>query len=218
MRFSLKALTVGAAVVLSAQPVLAADLFMRSSVYDHQVTWRGIYGGIHAGLGSASVSARAPNSGTTDMDGGIFGGHIGYNIQLQRFVVGVEADYDMSGIEKSETFAGVTAKLAMPEVASVRARLGYTMGDAMIYGTLGAAWSNLELSGTAGPVTVKLTDALSGFVIGAGVEYKIMKNLSGRIEALHYDFGDQTFKIGANEIKYSADMTQFRAGLSLHLN
>jgi opacity protein-like surface antigen len=67
---------------------------------------------------------------------------------------------------------------------------------------------------------------LNGYVWGGGVEYMITRQLSLRLEALHYDLGSLSYEaeetegnaIEAAEGSVSFDFTQVRAGLSVHLN
>jgi hypothetical protein len=46
----------------------------------------------------------------------------------------------------------------------------------------------------------------------------IAPNLSGRIEALHYDFGADRMDFSGTSTKVDSDVTTVRAGLTLHLN
>jgi outer membrane immunogenic protein len=97
-------------------------------------------------------------------------------------------------------------------IATVRGRLGYTWGSAMLYGTAGGAFMNQELSGQVVPCTAPATPAPgscagtnrgtngasiafsqnqnnTGWVAGGGIELMATANWLVRIEYLHYAFG-----------------------------
>ncbi len=58
-------------------------------------SWTGFYVGGHAGLATGNTEAQVPGfDGLADtdfsMDGGIYGGHVGYNYQAGAWVFGIE--------------------------------------------------------------------------------------------------------------------------------
>ena len=74
------------------------------------------------------------------MSGGLIGGTIGYNWQINRIVVGAEGDIDWSGIR------GTTILLCPPGcttrnywLSTVRGRLGYAFDRFLPYVTAGLA-------------------------------------------------------------------------------
>jgi outer membrane immunogenic protein len=152
------------------------------------------------------------------------GVHAGYNWQLsqwgwQNWLIGVEGDWDKTNVgnsptEQNLTFLGGAAippclgvaptpplchSLLMSQnlewTASVRGRLGYTWGSALIYGTGGAAWASEERSAqVAGPnfnsasIATSFNTTQSGWVGGGGLEVMATANWLVRIEYLHYQF------------------------------
>jgi outer membrane immunogenic protein len=89
--------------------------------------------------------------------------------------------------------------------ASLRARLGYLVTpDVLLYGTGGAAWQSVQASGTCGPVatspycngppqpnpsSIAQSGILTGWTIGAGVEWHVWGNWLLRGEYRFADFG-----------------------------
>jgi len=176
---------------LGVQPALSADLPAEPAykaaplivpVYD----WTGFYVGISGGYsrGSSSnvytITGFAPEASTTQMNGGVFGGQIGYNWQPNRtFVIGIEADLQgtwqngtdnpagtstatcVAGIPLCTTTAntvGVDEKLRW--LGTARGRLGFVPWDnVMLYVTGGAAFGEVEWNATT---TNTVTTALSG--------------------------------------------------------
>lgn len=171
-----------AAIVFGA-PAKAADMpiYKAEPVFN----WSGFYIGAHVGWGRENGS---------DASGFIYGGQLGYNWQFNRnWVVGIEAD--ITGTDISEP----TIPARVDYFASVRGRLGYSMGRTLVYGTGG--WGTAQVTGAGVSIT---GDA---WVLGLGLEYALNHNWSVRGEYLHYEFDDnglpgnayaQIFRVGAN--------------------
>jgi opacity protein-like surface antigen len=148
--------------------------------------------------------------------GGVFGAQAGYNWLLNRIVTGLEFDFSATGIKGSnnvsEAFAapGITASSSdtlgenVRYLGSSRARLGWLATDkVLLYGTAGLGWERLDQTEslsqavTANGVLVQsnaisLRDPIDkfGWVAGVGAEAMLgSPNWIGRIEYLHYDFG-----------------------------
>jgi outer membrane immunogenic protein len=185
-------------------------------------TWAGFYVGANGGWGWSRVTASennpfgpdaiqdiSPQSLGTGLDGGVFGGQIGYNWQMANWVVGVEGDFDGASINgvKQVIFPsgnqlgstdGFMARENIGWLASIRGRLGTTWGPGLAYITGGAAWEKLRttawvsadtgsgIDSQAG--TTSFSSTASGFVVGAGYEWRIAPKWSARGEYLFYDF------------------------------
>ena len=76
---------------------------------------------------------------------------------------------------------------------SLRARLGYAFGPALIYATGGVAAASFKTSKTnldyPGDGTQSGTSTRFGWTLGAGVEYKLSSAWSLRTEYRYTDFG-----------------------------
>ena len=110
-------------------------------------------------------------------------------------VVGVEIDAAGASITQLGVFlgGGLTIEERIKSIITVRARLGHTMGNSLLYVTGGAAWANAErfvnLFGTTGTASATHT----GWVIGLGIEHAFSNRWSGKIEYLYHDLGSQTY-------------------------
>jgi outer membrane immunogenic protein len=140
-------------------------------VYD----WTGFYAGISGGYsrGKASnsytMTGFAPFAGSTQMDGGVFGGQAGFNWQATRnFVVGLEADLQGTwqngtdtppAVPTTCTPTGINTGCTATDVVGVdqklrwfgtaRARLGFLPWDhVMLFVTGGAAFGEVESNAT----------------------------------------------------------------------
>ena len=168
------------------QPAKSADLPAEPAyktaplivpVYD----WTGFYVGVNGGYSwgnsanTYTITGFAPVSSTTHMNGGVFGGQIGYNWQPARnFVIGIEADLQgtwQNGTDNPPSVSttvsslnclpgfgfaftcpatnavGVDQKLRW--LGTARARLGFVPWDnVMLYVTGGAAFGEVEWNAT----------------------------------------------------------------------
>jgi outer membrane immunogenic protein len=144
---SLLGLTVAGALAL---PASAADMYSGGykDGYVPAAVWTGFYAGVNGGYGwSASssslyayasdaadaVSSTSPTA-SIDRSGGFGGGQAGYNLQMNRLVLGLEADIqgtDMTASASANTKAGAVVADAHREISldwfgTVRGRFGYS--------------------------------------------------------------------------------------------
>jgi outer membrane immunogenic protein len=202
------------AAALLAAPVsfaFAADLPPRPAppmlspvpVYN----WTGIYVGINGGGGWGSqnpLALVAPQFGQNNsfsLSGGVVGGTIGGQVQVNHVVLGLEADADWAGIKGSSTvpipsLPGTSLRLSTQDnaVYTARSRIGYAADNWLFYGTAGVAALNgaargSVLSGAAACGSVSLPNCSNsqlrpGATVGLGVEYGFAPNWSGKVEYL----------------------------------
>src|SRR5262249_17791268 len=109
------------------------------------VNWSGFYIGVNGGYG---WTANTDSAFDLKPAGGFGGGQIGYNWQggfgLGRaWVFGIEADIQGADISDKDVF-GDRSKMDM--FGTVRGRVGYAFGPALVYATGGFAYGNVENS------------------------------------------------------------------------
>ncbi len=137
----------------------------------------------------------------------IGGGHIGFNYQINQWVLGLEGTVDGTSLSKTTvvTFPGafggggtLTARTTSDIQGSIRGRLGVAFDRALIYATGGVAFgglnTNLSLNGfdAAGVPFFASTNRSStrtGWTVGAGIQYAVTNNWSIRAEYRYTDFG-----------------------------
>lgn len=220
---------------LSRWCLAATALLLSPLTADAQsVKWGGAYIGAHLGGGWGGLDDGA---GTIKTNGMLGGAHAGYNFQNGNIVYGLEGDFSWANGEGSQSSSGggcvivqrvcvpfattTDVKAQLDWLASVRGRLGVTLGNALVYGTGGIAWAHSELkvvSSGVGAGSWSSGGTHTGWVAGGGVEMKLMPNLSARIEALHYSLGDVDFHVAGTGVPLDLDVTTVRAGLTFHLN
>jgi len=155
-----------------------------------------------------------PVIGEFNPKGTIFGLQAGYNHQVDKYVLGLEADYawasmsDSFGIAASTVINGsafsAAAKLETKQTSlgTIRARAGYDINNnLLVYITGGYAYGSHKLtaSGSASWQGVRVADQASnsqthvGWVLGAGTEYALTKNVIAKVEYLYANLGSKTY-------------------------
>jgi outer membrane immunogenic protein len=141
------------------------------------------------------------------MDGGVFGGQIGYNAKFDNWILGIEADIQGTGQRGGSSFClaaacplgstVITSDFHLRWFGTVRGRAGlladpnlllYVTGG-LAYGEIGADYAT-SVTGTPGLLSAfsgKATRA--GFVVGGGAEYRLSERWSFKLEYLYMDLG-----------------------------
>lgn len=219
-----------------APPPLAADRNQASyatqdlPLYQPSI-WEGLYLGAHLGGDFGRLHVAGASDDGFDMSGVTGGLHLGYNWQRQNFVAGLEFAADGKSTEGGRDGTALVSvnggpATAMPVrydggpewITSMRLRLGFAMGNTLLFATGGYALADMNLSAKLPVATLSTSETMHGYVFGGGIELKLMPNMSARIEALHYEFSDKTFSDGVNSARADADLTTVRAGLTFHFN
>jgi outer membrane immunogenic protein len=217
-----------AALVVGTVSASAADLAARpytkapapiAAVYN----WTGFYIGGHAGWGwnegntstnflpSPGAFGAAPFGVSQRHNGGMAGGQIGFNYQVNSIVWGIEADISWVDWDRGYTVAPLltfpglapipawfqTAATDMNWFGTVRGRLGFAVNNWMFYGTGGLAYADVRHSVTTSffpPAVYTGTsdDTRFGWTAGAGFEWGFVPNWSLKAEYLYYDLGNTT--------------------------
>jgi outer membrane immunogenic protein len=200
-------LAAGAAVATAAAaPVFAGDLpLQRNSYYQPQpaaalFNWTGFYVGANAGYAWGSAIGGNPSGGVLGLTGG-------YNYQFSpNMVIGAETDISFSNADTSR--AG--ARFESDYIGTLRARLGYSVGNVMFYGTAGAAYGKGELS--VGGLANDQTHW--GWTIGAGVEAMLTQNVSAKFEYLYVDLNNKSYATIGGPVSVGYTTSLLRGGVN----
>jgi outer membrane immunogenic protein len=167
-------------------PVKASGPAPRVAAYD----WSGLYIGAHLGGIGGNFRNDPAIIGPTGTGGNVMGGlQVGYNWQINQFVLGAEAD--VSWIDVPASSAGASFKEDW--MSTFRLRAGQTIGNYLLYVTGGVALTGLKANVTGGG---SATAAQSGFTAGGGLETFLWSpHWSGRVEYLYVDVPKYTFNI-----------------------
>lgn len=200
--YSMKKIVLLASVAfVSGTSAFAADLQGRRVAPVAPVipafTWTGFYAGLNAGVNWSSrnvetilngsematgtypamVQALSPQPYSNSRTGFIGGAQIGYNYQINQFVIGAEADFMGMGVSKRSGTTGtgasaqdagdfigtppgavtlnsvatgaVSTKITQNWLGTVRARAGFAADRFLVYATGGLAYGNVKLQSSA---------------------------------------------------------------------
>jgi opacity protein-like surface antigen/outer membrane receptor protein involved in Fe transport len=203
-------------------------LVYKATATAHPIDWTGVYVGGDGGYGwtaaggtltDATGVALAPyRYGVQGPFAGIFAGA---NYQINRFVAGVEGDWqrsNLNGNNQQQAAIGAAAALPAPTGAfpvgpftvsttikgyeSVRGRIGVALDRFLVYGTGGWAWGDPSISYAllgAAPL-VSSGGTSSGWTAGVGLEYALTDRVIGRVEYRYTDLAKAGFVNVANDI------------------
>jgi outer membrane immunogenic protein len=174
-------------------------------------TWTGFYAGLNVGgtfdssRNAFTIAGFGLPSFDTSLDGVIGGGEAGYNWQTGPWVLGLEANFEGSGLSGGRTApcppplcgglaASYTQKLTW--FGTLRPRVGYALGNWLLYATGGGALARLDTNATAAFGSFSATDnrgeTRDGWTLGGGVEVEFARGWSAKIEYLYVDLGSRT--------------------------
>lgn len=227
------------ASLLSA-PANASDLFGGSTKdapaatgQTYAFSWTGLYlgGVVGLGVGDAETEKRreeieeksgSAHVGDTDIDGAIYGAHLGYNRQYGNIVFGVEAgiygtELDTDG---KALFSPVAHEAEVDWYGRVIGRVGVTTGSTLFYGFGGVAFGDVTSTLSFGDESKTLSDEQHiGWTAGVGLEHVIGRGWVGRVEYAHVDLGEESSSVsfenfGDFRVSQDIDWDQITVGLS----
>src|SRR5437870_7255334 len=176
-------------------------------------TWTGFYLGGNIGGAWAhrdvtdSLFGVNFNNGNND---GVFigGGQLGFNWQVNYFVLGFEAEFDglannnNTGTVLIPTVGAIQVTSNNRWITTLAARFGVTNGYWLFYGKAGGGWigsddftvTNLTAGGS---FTASNNNSNSGWLLGAGIEWAFAPNWSAKVEYNYLGLDDRTFTVPA---------------------
>jgi outer membrane immunogenic protein len=138
----------------------------RPALYAPYYSWTGLYLGVNGGGGWGT--SQWDGIDKFDLSGGLIGGTVGYNWQVNQLVVGAEGDIDWSGIKGTTTFlCGGGCETRNQWLATVRGRLGYAWDRFLPYLTAGLAAGDIN---TTRPGLPAGSGTNAGWTVGAGLD------------------------------------------------
>lgn len=239
MRFSfigliLPVLLLLAVMSLVVQPTYAADAVQQAEEIvappEIATSWSGAYvaGLVGYGWTNSDLEHRNVNNfggpgGTYTNDGSdfVYGAAVGYDYQFaSRLVLGLEASVRSGfSIDDGGEWAQYNNYTAtdVDHLITVAGRVGYGFDKFLPYLKAGVAFGEVETSQVYSPAGVAPTvwsakDSRVGYVIGAGVDYKVTENIFVGLEYAYTDLGTATF----SALDSSGTLTNINADVSSH--
>lgn len=190
-----------ALTAVSAAPAAAADMpeFLRGTLSAGPVRWDGVvlgaqfgYTNMNTDFKNVSTVVQVPDTTTNSTS---YGGFLGYNIQWDDLVLGIDGEYTRaSSLQTSSqgTLVGttVTSQMKLTDYATLRARAGYAFGQFLPYGFVGGAIGRMNFSNVGGSLPGSRDNAINGgFTAGLGMDVAILPNVFLRGEWEYIAFG-----------------------------
>ncbi len=206
MKKLLLALAFSTAALVPSATVRAADLDvpppppveeLRPATYD----WTGIYVGAWVGATCVDGELTEHTAGPPPVDViwensgcGFKGGALaGYNHQFSDWVVGLEADWGMSGDIATNEEAGGDFAFSMDHIATFRGRWGIAFDDTLLFATAGVAYAKGDVDGIIAADPNHLNGNHWGWTVGGGVEHAVTDNLRLRLDYLYTRFNSDDY-------------------------
>jgi len=196
--------------------------------------WTGFYAGVNVGAGlsqdhvTGQFIVPPPIISAVDIaDRGFTGGmQAGYNWQFSpNWVAGLEGDIGGLGINRSLIDFSLTVGVKTDWYGTLRGRLGYSTGPALLYVTGGAAFVNIKnsLDQNLVHVVASKSESATGWTVGGGIETVLAQNWTAKTEYLYIDAGGQDvvnpFFAGVNRTAHFDNRFHvFRMGLNYKFN
>lgn len=226
---------------------IAADMPLKAAPYQAQAAWNwsGFYASVEGGwnlgkfnpvFGGGELDSTAVN---LDDNSAFVGGSLRFLHQTGMFVFGAEGGIQWWGfksqaelvqaIPASEESPAVTAVLLQSKIdwlAYVGGRLGispFANNSTLLYVGGGAAFGHLK--GTlvnVGDLNAAVTQSITGWYIGGGLDFRITDNIIFGGEYRHIDFGDVNalgaigVLIGAGNARLTTDQAMGRITFKLN--
>ena len=189
--------------------------------------WGGLYFGINGGWGFGKSDWNTPafggfgafDTGNFNINGGLVGGTVGAQWQVDAWVFGIEGDFDGSWIDGHSSVSPVcnlvNCETKNKWLATARGRLGYAADRVLIYATGGGAFGDI----VANTTTNWQSENEAGWTAGGGIEAAFTPNLTARVEYLFVDLQNSTFTpVPAVPVTVKFNANLIRVGLDYKFN
>jgi opacity protein-like surface antigen len=240
---ALAALAVGGQAVAAELTPPPAPAYARGTTTESSYDWTGFYLGGNFDYSRAKTDSTTINTATGGIDAAgsntfanFHGGaQFGFDYTLpSHLVVGAQGEVS-TGDGNTATFsnaAGTNVFLAQNKsvaIGAVRARLGYAISHALVYGIGGWAWTEANASrtqlvgksGKANPGTIETVPGnQNGWTAGAGVGYGFWHNWDVFAEYRYtgYQSNSATFLVSQRSTTWTTSVSSVIAGLNFRFD
>jgi outer membrane immunogenic protein len=212
--------------MLWAGSAIAADMPLKAPPPPPPPLWTGMYIGINGGYAwgtSNHTNGAGATTGDFNIQGGLAGITYGGNWQAGHIVLGFESDFDWARINGNVATAACGAPGCFTNtrfLSTERMRAGYDFNGWLFYGTLGAAFADVNAGINGCGVGLCGERWRAGWAAGVGVETMFWTNWSAKLEYLHYDLGSaiQYTPVGATAVSVLDRGDVVRAGINYHFD
>ncbi len=176
-------------------------------------TWDGLYIGGNFGFGTAHFSDTLSDFGLQSSSnqsntGGIGGGQIGYNKTFDKVLVGLETDFQATGISANQGM--IQSDLSWFGTTRLRSGVLFTP-QWLAYATGGVAYGQAKLTAQQAFIPVSGTVDGIGWIVGAGVELALGHGWFFGAEYLHMHLDGSSANLGNVSLSTNTDVDLGRA-------
>jgi len=177
-------------------------LLLTNSVYAADKTgWTGFYAGGSLGVSNFNNSFAVGNpleNFDQSKTKGAIGLDVGYNLQFNKWVMGVELNYlnllnnDYAN-STATTISNRTRNSKIDNILTLTPKIGYALDNWMIYGKAGYArgdFKQYNFNTEALVLTSSASKALDGRTAGFGMNYKISNNFTAGLDYSYIKFSN----------------------------
>jgi outer membrane immunogenic protein len=219
---------------LIGTPALAADMALKAPPLPPPTwNWTGIYLGVAGGVGlgnTRQTDTTGVTSGSYVQGGGVLGGTVGANYQIQNIVVGAEFDMSWANVDGTTSNplcsagGGATCFTNLQWLNTDRLRLGVAVDRLLPYITGGAAAASIQAgqSSCATPIAGAIascgTNTEWGWTVGGGLEAMVAPKWSVKFEYLYANFGTQRSYTVFIPVNVAENVSTVRLGVDYHFD
>ena len=120
--------------------------------------------------------------------GALGGVAVGYSLQFDRLVLGVDGDLSGGGLDARR----LGGRYEVQAFGAIRARIGYAFDRFVVFGSAGAAFASAEFARNGS----RDRELQVGWTVGGGVEIALTGDLSARAEYVYVDLDRKSFDGG----------------------
>lgn len=181
--------------------------------------WRGAYLGGQIGYGWGKSRYNSILNNAELKPNGFLGGvYAGYNFDLaNNIILGVDADVTYNNLKKDEFIESAEFETKLKWSGAIRARAGYATDRFLPYISGGVAFGQIHNDYGIPAIDSHYSDkeTLTGWTIGAGVDYAATDNVILRLEYRYTDYGRKEFDFGGTEgVPYKLKTNEVRLGIA----
>jgi len=219
--------------LLATTALLLIDAGTQAIAQPVEFDWTGFYIGLHGGYGfgrDKNAFGTVIDNGDPDVPaeagpynhatkGALAGGQLGYNLDFDDWVVGLEGEFAWSGMGGKRTTAEDELPGGDPGTftrfrsknrwdGDIAARLGFVLGHSLIFAKGGWSWGDFRYAETHDdfPTTNSCKDCIrsftntrGGYLLGGGVEFAFADNLTAKLEYDYINYGSHRLPYPATD-------------------
>ncbi len=150
--------------------------------------WNGFQLGLQGGVGV--LNGKDDVGGGGSVNSGIFGGFAGYTHSFNKIAFGVQGDVNLTNYNSTSSSGASRSRSRWNASATIR--VGYDANRFLPYFSAGVGFAGYGVKRFADNQTSDNTHI--GYVLGAGLEARIIESISARVDYKHTEMGEERYQ------------------------